>query len=254
MLLIDEKLNSSIPKTLELYNNRDENALIKIIKQRSEADFLDINTALCENEKEMLIYMIGLVQKNSSEKIMLDSSDPQVIAEAAEYIKGDFAINSVTAKERLELLPVIKKYNCYAVALPIEDNVPEDPEERLENALKIKKACEKEGINTEKIFFDILITPLSTDTEAGKKAYDTLKLFRKEGLKTVCGLSNGSFGLPKRKIINSFYLSHLMTMGLDGAICDTEDLNIKTAVKCSEMLMGNDEYCMEYVMFAKEEL
>ena len=249
MILIGEKFNSSIPKTLELYKNKNEQSIINLINAQSEADFLDINTGLCQNETEMMNYMIDLVKSNSNSKIMLDSSNSTVLLDCAKKVQGEFAINSITAKERLiELLPVIKEYNCSVIALPIEDTVPKTAKERLENAKKIIDVFDSNNMSVEKVYFDILTEPVSTNQESALVSFETLKLFKDGGLKTVCGLSNVSFGLPKRRQINAYYLSLLMGLGLDGAICDVTDPVIVSAVKTTDMLLGNDEFCMEYVM------
>lgn len=253
MILIGEKLNSSIPKTLELYKSKNQEELINIIKAQKEADYLDINTGLCENEIDMMKYVIELCQDNSRAKIMPDSSNPNVLKEVCKYIKGDFIINSVTAKERLEeIIPIVKEYDCGVVALPIVDTVPSDPEERLNNAKIIIDRFEKENISIDKIYFDILVEPLATNIESGNIIMNTLKLFKENNLKTTCGLSNVSFGLPKRKDINSMFLSNLMTLGLDSAICDVMCDEIVKSVKITNMLNGNDEYCMKYIKFVKK--
>ena len=250
MLIFGEKLNSSIPKTLELYKNKDEKGLIDLIKSQESADYLDINCALCDNELEMLKYTCDLVKNNSNAKIMLDSSDPEVLKEAAKYVSGDFIINSVTSEERLnELIPVVKEYNCGVIALPLKDIVPEDPAERLENAKIILDAFKANEAPVDKIYFDVLIEPVATNCEAGNNVLETLKLFKNEGFLTTCGLSNVSFGLPKRKNINRYFMSLLMGCGLDSAICDSEDMI--GVVKTCNMLQGKDDFCMDYIMMFK---
>lgn len=253
MILIGEKLNSSIPKTLELYKSKNEEELINIIKAQKEADYLDINTGLCDNEIDMMKYVIKLCGENSRAKIMPDSSNPEVLKEVCKYIKGDFIINSITAKDRMEeIIPIIKEYNCGVVALPIVDTVPSEPIKRLENAKIIMDRFEKENIPLDKVYFDILVEPLATNIESGKIIIDTLKLFKENGLKTTCGLSNVSFGLPNRKDINSMFLSNLMTLGLDSAICDVMNPEIIKSVKISNMILGKDEYCMKYIKYIKK--
>ena len=162
-------------------------------------------------------------------------------------IKENIFINSVTCTERIiELLPLIKEYNAKVIALPIKDKVPQSLKEREENALIICDILKKENINLNNIFFDILVQPIATDPDSGPLTIDTLKLFKKMGLKTTCGLSNVSFGLPQRKMVNSYFLSILMANGLDSVICDITDINIQRATKITDMLTGEDE-CIDYV-------
>lgn len=254
MLIFGEKLNSSIPSTLEMYNNKDEAGLIEVIKAQEGADYLDINTALCSNEPEMLKYMIELCQANSDAKIMPDSADPEVLKEAVKYIKGNFILNSVTCDERInELMPVVCENDCGVICLPMdEDGVPESGEDRLANALKIVKKFEENGVDRKRLYMDVLVQPVATDSNCAAVVLDTLDLYKKEGLITTCGLSNVSFGLPQRGQVNAGFLSLLISRGLDSAICNAGDQKIKNAVKITEMLMGQDDYCMNYVMFAKK--
>ncbi len=251
MLIFGEKLNSSIPSTLKIYNEKDEEAMINLIKAQIEADYIDINTGLCSNEEEMMIYVANLCQKENK-KVMLDSSNTNVLKNVLSTLKENIFINSVTCTERIiELLPLIKEYNAKVIALPIKDKVPQNLKEREENALFICDIFKKENINLNNIFFDILIQPIATDPDSGPLTIDTLKLFKKMGLKTTCGLSNVSFGLPQRKIVNSYFLSILMANGLDSAICDITDINIQRAVKITDMLTGEEE-CIDYVKWSKK--
>ena len=251
MLVFGEKLNSSIPSTLKIYNENNTEAIINLIKAQEEADYLDINTGLCSKEKEMMICVAELCRKEGA-KIMLDSSNVNVLIDVINNLKGDIFINSVTCKERIfEVLPLIKEYNAKVIALPIKDKVPQSLKEREENALIICDILKKENINLNNIFFDILVQPIATDPDSGPLTIDTLKLFKKMGLKTTCGLSNVSFGLPQRKMVNSYFLSILMANGLDSVICDITDMNIQKSIKITEMLTGEDE-CIEYVRWIKK--
>ena len=251
MLIFGEKLNSSIPTTLKIYNEKDEKAIINLIKAQKEADYIDINTGLCSNEEEMMVYVANLCNKENK-KIMLDSSNTNVLKNVLNTFKTNIFINSVTCTERIfELLPLIKEFNAKVIALPIKDKVPQTLKEREENALLICDIFKKENINLNNIYFDILIQPISTDPDSGKLSIDTLSLFKKMGLKTTCGLSNVSFGLPQRKVINSYFLSILMSYRLDSVICDITDMNIQKTIKITEMLTGEDE-CIEYVRWIKK--
>lgn len=253
MLIFGEKLNSSIPKTLELYKNRDEAGLTELIKSQAAADYLDINTALCDNEAEMMKYMIELCQNNSDAKIMPDSADPEILKEAVKYIKGYFILNSVTCDERIdELMPVVCENDCGVICLPIDQGgVPSSAEDRLANALKIAEKFEANGVQRHRLYMDLLIQPVATDTNAASAVLETLELYNKEGFVNTCGLSNVSFGLPKRSQVNAGFLSLLISRGLDSAICNASDEKIINAVKITEMLMGQDDFCMKYVMHAK---
>ena len=147
MLVFGEKLNSSVPSTLKIFNEKNEEAILNLIKAQGEADYLDINTGLCSNEKEMMLYVAELCRKEGA-KIMLDSSNARVLTDVISTLKGDIFINSVTCKERInELLPIIKEYKAKVIALPIKDRVPESLDERVENVKELCEIFTKENID-----------------------------------------------------------------------------------------------------------
>ena len=258
MIIIGEKLNSPIPNTLEKINNKDKDALVSLIKLQKEngANFLDINTSICrDDELENMIWLINLCIENSDCGIMIDTPNVEVVKEAIKHVKDrPVIINSVTLVDRLyELIPTIKEYNASVVCLPIDKaGVPKESETRFENAVKIIEILNSNGISNDKIYIDILIESLAIDAENVMVSIDTVKKLKQiEGIKTVCGLSNVSFGLPKRKIINAYFLCTLIGAGLDSAIVDINSVDIRDALYTSNLINGKDEYCMEYIGYIR---
>lgn len=259
MIIIGEKLNSSIPKTLEAFNQNDEEYIISLIKSQEScgADYLDINTAVCENEVEKLRYVTGLVLKHSKCGIMLDSPSPQVIKEAIGLCEGrKVIINSVTVTERIdELLPVIKETGAGVVGLPIdEDGIPSTVERRVENAKKLIQKITGYGISESNIYIDVLAETLATDSENAITAIRTIGEIAKlyPNVNTTCGLSNVSFGLPKRMLINSAFLAMAIANGLTSAILDITSLGMRNMLFASLALVGQDEYCMDFITHIRE--
>jgi 5-methyltetrahydrofolate--homocysteine methyltransferase len=255
MIIIGEKLNSSIPKTLTAINSGDTNYLINIIKEQEDAgaSFLDINTAICgEDELAKLIWLVELALKNSKCGIMLDSPSPKVIKEAIKIIKDrKIIINSVTLTDRIdELLPVIKEAGAYVVGLPI-DNVmmPETAKKRVDNASKLIEKITNFGIDIDKIYIDVLAEALSVGNENAMVTINTIKSLKElyPNVKTICGLSNISFGLPKRVNINCAFLTAAVVAGLDSAIMDITSQAMKTCLASSLAIAGKDDYCLEYI-------
>lgn len=260
MIIIGEKLNSSIPSTFKAMQEGDE-AIISLIKRQSDAgaEYLDINTAMFEEkEAEMMKKIAGLVCQHSECGLMLDSPNPAVLCQvAAEFSDKKIILNSVTADERIdELAPVAAKYNCGVVVLPMDTNgIPETADGRLECAkIAIKKLADA-GVKEENIYIDAICETLATCDTNAKTSLDVIAKVKSEtGAKTTCGLSNVSFGLPKRGVLNGVFLTISLYNGLDSAIIDPTSAEIRKALYAGNAVCGRDEYCMEYINFAREEL
>ncbi len=258
MIIIGEKLNSSIPSSFEAMKSGDDAILALIKKQEAAgADYIDINTALFEEkELEMMNKIAKLVCENTSLGVVLDSPNAQVLVEAIKSCTADrIIVNSVTTDERIdELTPVIAEKGCGVVVLPIdtENGIPDTAEGRLLNA---KKAIEKltgAGIGEDLIYVDSICETLATCDTNATVSLKTIELIKKETkANTVCGLSNISFGLPKRQFINSSFLSIAMYLGLDAAIIDASSPELTKARFSAGAVCGRDEYCMEYISFIR---
>ncbi|MDF2985037.1 MAG: dihydropteroate synthase [Eubacterium sp.] len=255
MIIVGEKLNSSIPKMFELMKakNTEEIKRIAVDQQNAGANFLDINTAIFRDEEsDMMEYILGIVLENTDCGIMLDSPSPAVIEKAIKLVSGrEIIINSITLQDRInELLPVVKNYKSGVVCLPIDNNgIPKTAESRLENSLKLIELLLEAGIEKSKIYIDVLAEALAVDNEAAKTTIDTIAALRKAqpDVHIICGVSNVSFGLPKRASINAAFLTAAIYAGLDSGIVDITNEQIQSTIFISEMIAGLDEYCMEYL-------
>ena len=159
-------------------------------------------------------------------------------------------INSITGEEaRIKrILPLAKIYNASLIALVMDDRgMPNTAEERLELVRKMSDRVKKEGFSADKLYFDPLIRPIATEPHQAKEFLKSLPMIKGLGVKTICGLSNVSFGLPARKAINSAFLAMAIEAGLDAAILDPTDKIMASSLRASRALMGLDEYCAEYI-------
>lgn len=255
MIVLGEKLNSSIPSVLEIFQRGDEREIAQLCRLQEDkgADYLDINTALADDEISMMKKIIVIARENTSCGIMLDSSDPQIIIAAAEEVENErpLILNSITLDERHELIALAASRSAGIVALPIdsENGIPETAEERFENARKLISLLGENGVAQDKIFIDVIIETLAVNGEAAMCAVNTARKIRTEypGVHLTCGLSNISFGLPKRININAAMIPALACAGLDSAILDITNEKIRAAVIASRVLSGADEYCMSYI-------
>lgn len=260
MIIIGEKINSSIPSAFEAMKSGND-AIIELIRTQREAgaNYLDVNTAMFESgELDMMKKIIQLILVHSDCGIMADSPNPSVLAEAAKFCGGrDLILNSVTVDERIdELAPVAAELGCSIVVLPInkEDGIPDNALGRLEGAKLAISKLVAAGVPEDKIFIDAICETLATCDTNAKTTIDTIRLVKSEtGAKTVCGLSNVSFGLPKRSFINSAFLSAALFCGLDSAIIDPCSRELRKSLYSAAVVAGLDEYCMEYIGFVRGE-
>lgn len=260
MLIIGEKLNSSVPKTLEALNSHDEKYLTEMIKKQAEcgAEYLDINTALTrEKETENMKWVIGLALENSDCGIMIDSPEPDVIVSCLPALGERRAIvNSITLDDRYDaLIEAVREARAGVVCLPIRGRaIPESAAERAENAKELITKLRGMGIEDGKIYIDILAEAVATNENAAVTALETLRLVREQFPKvhTICGLSNISFGLPVRAQLNAAFLTMAMQNGLDSAIADSTSEKVMDAVYIAQALLGQDEYCIEFINYIRE--
>lgn len=259
MILIGEKLNSSIPSTLEAMQSSDTEKIIALIKKQadSEADYLDINTAICTgNETEKMLEIIALAKEHSDCGIMIDTTNPDVMEKAVKAAQGrDIILNSLTITDRFDKVSALAlEHNCSVVALPIADSMPHTLEEKCKNIDILIEKLRGVGIADDKIFVDALTETLATDTENAINCLKAIEYTAKKYPKvhTICGLSNVSFGLPERKNINSSFISMAVFCGLDSVIADVSSPSLKASLMASLAICGEDEYCMDYITYIRE--
>ncbi len=259
MIIIGEKLNSSIPKTLQAMRSKDEDYILNLIKSQDEAgaDYLDINTAICgQEELQTMEWVVKLALENSKCGIMLDSPSPEVILRTIPKI-GDrkLIVNSVSLNERLEaLLPTVVETQCGIVALPIgQSGMPKNFDEKFVNAKRLIDILSAAGVSHSNIYLDILAEALATDDASGPVAMETIKAIKTTfpDVHVTCGLSNVSFGLPKRVNLNNAFLASAIFAGLDSVIIDITNASTKHALYASLVVAGKDEYCMDYLNSAR---
>lgn len=261
MLIVGEKLNSSIKRVAEAIEARDTAVIQDLARRQAEAgaDYLDANAAIrVSQELDDLAWLIETIRAVTDRPLCIDSPNPAAIARGLELLRssghpGRPLINSITAEpERLQgILPLAGQYHCPVVALTSdEQGIPTTVEDRLRIAGRIVAEAEKYGVPREDLYFDPLVLPVSTDVRNAVLFMEALSAIKAEypGVKTISGLSNVSYGLPKRKIINRAFLIMAMHAGMDAAILDPLDAELMGLLKAGEMLLGRDEFCMNYLM------
>ncbi len=261
MLIVGEKLNSSIKRVAEAIEARNAAAVQDLAKRQAEAgaDYLDVNAAIrVTQELDDLAWLIETVQAVVETPLCIDSPNPAAIARGLALFKasgrpGRPLVNSITGEpDRLHgILPLVAEHKCPVVALTSdEQGIPTTVEDRLRIAGKIVAEAEKFGVPLADIYFDPLVLPVSTDVRNGVIFMDALQAIKAghPGVKTISGLSNVSYGLPKRKVVNRAFLIMALHAGMDAAIMDPLDMELMALLKASELVLGHDDYCMNYLM------
>ncbi len=260
MLIIGEKINTSLCGVEEAVKTRNKDFIQNLAKKQvdSGADVLDVNVGTrIHSEVEDMKWMVGIVQEVVNVPLCVDSPRPEAIEVGLAECKGKAMVNSITAeKKRMEeLLPLLERFGCKIIALTMDDRgIPEDTERRYEIADKLIGALTKAGISLSDIYIDPLVRPVSTDSSSGLIVLKSIKKIMSsfEHVHTICGLSNISFGLPKRDVLNKSFLLLAMSMGLDSAILDPLDREMMGMIRAGEVLLDKDEYCLKYLTSFRE--
>lgn len=256
MIKIGEKLNSSIPATGKAMGARDAEfiARLAISQAQAGAEWLDVNAGvLMEAEAETLAWAVREIQKATPVRIMADSTNLAAVEAAlrADTV-GHAIVNSVTpSAARLDAaVPLLKEFGADVVALAMgETGVPETAQGRLDAARRALEGLDQRGISPDRVLVDPLVTAIASDHASGAVTLEAIRLIRAAfpTVRIVCGASNVSFGLPKRKIINAAFLTAAICAGADAAILDVLDEPTMLALAAAGAVAGQDEYCMEYI-------
>lgn len=253
--VVGERLNPTGKKKLkEALKNYDKAYLAReaINQTAAGADILDLNVGLPDiDETDVLVRAVRDVQEATSLPLQIDSADPRAIAAAARVYNGKPLINSVNGKREVmdAVFPTVKKYGALAVGLTLDENgIPARAEERFEIAKRIVACAAKHGIAKSEILIDCLVLTASAQQE---QVYETLRAVRlvKEnlGCKTVLGVSNVSFGLPDRDLLNSVFLAAAFGAGLDAAIINPMSLRYTEVVDAFRVLNNQDKGSKNYI-------
>lgn len=260
MLVVGERINSSRKDIEPAVRERDTEFIVREARDQVEAGahVIDVNTAtLMDQEVESLKWAVQLIQDSLSVPICIDSPNPMVVTEVLPFCKGKAMINSITAEaERYaKLIPLIQEHKPNVVGLCMDDKgMPDTAEDRIRIASDLLGKLTNDGVPIGDIYIDPVVTPVSTDTRYGMAVLDAIEAVMKgfPGVHTICGLSNVSYGLPNRKQVNQMFLVMAMTKGLDAVILDPCDKRIMANLIATMTLLGNDEFCMNYLTAFRE--
>ena len=254
VVVCGERLNPTGKKKLKaaLKEERYDELVVEAIKQeQAGAHVLDVNVGLPGiDEPKVMKHVIKLLQEVIQLPLQIDSSNFQAIEEACRYYNGKPLINSVNGKdETMEaVFPVVKKYGGVVIGLALDENgIPPKAEQRFEIAKKIINKAKEYGIDKKDIIIDCLVLTASAQQKEVMETVKAVSMVKTLGVHTVLGVSNVSFGLPNRPLLNKTFLAMAMSAGLDLPIINPLDQELMNTIDAFNVLYNYDRDATNYI-------
>lgn len=254
MIIIGEKINGTIPSVKVAIENKDEAFIANLAEKQSAAGatYIDVCASTApEHEIETLKWLIDVVQNATETPISLDSPNPRAIEAVFKYVNKPGMINSISEEgDKCEvLLPLLEGNNWEVVALTCDNNgIPNNLDAKMDITKSIVNKAAKYNVTTERIHIDPCVMALSTDNKALlnfvgeiKKIKATFPLIHVTG-----AISNMSFGLPVRSLLNKNCMAYAIEAGMDSAVLDPLDREMMGTIFAANALLGRDNYCRKY--------
>ncbi|MEZ3439397.1 MAG: homocysteine S-methyltransferase family protein [Oscillospiraceae bacterium] len=253
--VIGERINPTGKKLFkEALKRRDLDYIMKQAIEQTDggAEILDVNVGLPDiNEREMMLAAVDAVQSVTDAPLQIDTTETAVLEAALRNVSGKPIVNSVNGEdEKLEaVLPLVKKYGAAVVGLALDkDGIPKTAEKRFEIAEKILKRALEYGIPKRDVYIDCLTLTASAEQDNVMETVKAMRMVRERlGLKNVLGVSNISFGLPNRELVNTTFLTMAMNSGLDLPIMNPNSAAMIGAVRAFRLLSGYDRNGADFI-------
>lgn len=255
MIVVGEVINTTKKAVEAAVKGRDADSIRDMARAQAEAGahYIDLNAGtLGENEADSLVWLVKTVQDAVAVPLCLDSPDPAALEKALGACKSQALINSITAEnDRFEpVIRLVEKYSARVVALCMDERgIPETAAQRLGVARDMCERLDAHGVASDDIFIDPLVKPIGVAGSAAVEVLDAVRGIKGKEPKVhiISGVSNVSFGLPARKLLNRAFLVMMISAGLDAALVDPLDKNLMSLIVASEALLDKDEFCAGYL-------
>jgi len=259
MLIIGELINCTRKRIGAAAEARDAAVIREVARRQADAGahMIDVNGGVPGQEPETLRWLVEVVQDAVDLPLCLDSSDPEAIGAALPLCRKTPLVSSITEEpDRYDrLLPLVLEHGAPVVALALgSEGTPTGVEDRVDNAVRLVDRLTGAGVPLERIYVDPCVVPISVGGDQALAVADAITriLLHYPGVHTTVGLSNVSFGLPARRLLNQTLLALLLGRGLDSAIADPCDRQLMALVAAAETLLGRDDFCAEYIRAFRE--
>jgi cobalamin-dependent methionine synthase I len=262
MKIIGEKINGTRKRVAQAIAERDADFIKDLAVRQAEAGstWLDVNAGTHpDQEPDDLIWLIENIQSVVDTPLSLDSANPKALNIAMQAVNKTPLINSISGEpDRLEgILPIVAEHGCQVIALAMDaKKIPETSSERVEVIRTVIKETRTQGVPDENLYVDPLAMTIATNAQSATTAIETVRLVKQEfpEVHFTIGLSNISFGLPSRGYVNRYFLTLLMQAGLDCAILDPLDREMQKTILATELLLGHDQHCLNYIRASRKGL
>ncbi|MFL7870730.1 MAG: dihydropteroate synthase [Anaerolineales bacterium] len=262
MKIIGEKINGTRKRVAQAIAERDADFIKDLAQKQAEArsTWLDVNAGTHpDKEPDDLIWLIENIQSVVDTPLSLDSANPKALNIAIKAVNKTPLINSISGEpDRLEkILPIVAEHGCEVIALAMDDKkIPETFDKRMEIVEKVIEYTRAAGVADDKVYVDPLAMTIATLNQSAMIACDTIRAVHEKypEVHFTMGLSNISFGLPARKQVNRGLLILAMQAGLDSAILDPLDKELQAAIVTTELLLGKDKHCLNYLKASRKGL
>lgn len=255
MIIIGEKINGTRKSVAKAIDERDADFIKRLAERQDQAgsDYLDVNAGSPpDREPEDMAWLVENAQAASDLPLCLDSANPAALRACLEIAKKTPLINSLSGERaRIEgVLPLALQYKTGLIILALDDKtgIPKTSEGRMGVVNKLVSMATEGGLAEEQLFVDPLVTAIATGTDSALVSFDTIRQVKHTypAAHVTSGLSNISFGMPVRPLINRAFMAMCVMAGLDSGIADPEDNELMGTILAAEMLMGKDSYCQNF--------
>jgi 5-methyltetrahydrofolate corrinoid/iron sulfur protein methyltransferase len=254
MIIIGEKINGTRKAVALAIRERNAAFIRNLAKSQVEGGsaFLDVNAGTApERESEDMAWLVTTIQETCDVPLSLDSANPRALHAGLEIVKHTPIINSVSGeKSRLEgVLPLALEFKTSLILLALDDaGIPNTADGRMKIVDRLVGLATAGGLTEEKLYIDPLVTAISTGIDSAMITFETIKKIRSAFplAHITSGLSNISFGMPLRSLINRTFMAMAVQAGLDSAIADPNDRGLIETMTAAEMLIGKDKYCQTF--------
>lgn len=254
MKIIGEKINGTRKAVKQAVFDRDVEFIQKLAAAQADAGaaWIDVNAGTpTEREPDDLVWLVQTVQAAVIKPLCLDSANPAALAAALPEVKQPPLINSISgeAGRLMGVLPLAAQAQGGVIALAMDDKgIPADTEGRLAIVHRLLGETRGAGIPDEQVYVDPLVMTIGASGNAARVALATVRAVKAEYPKVhfTSGLSNVSYGLPVRTLINRAFLTLMLEAGLDSAILDPLDKELRKALLAAEATLGIDRHCLNY--------
>ncbi len=260
MKIIGEKINGTRKRVARAIAERDKDYIQDLATRQSQAgaSWLDVNAGTHpDQEPDDLIWLIETIQSVVDTPLSLDSANPKALNIAIQAVHKTPMINSISGEsQRLNgILPLVAEHGCQVIALALDEKkIPESAKKRFEVIQTVLAATQAAGVPDSHVYVDPLAMTLSTNSQSAMIAFETMRRVKAEHPEAhlTIGLSNISFGLPARSFVNRYFLSLAIQAGLDSAILDPLDREIQAAILTTDLVLGRDNHCLNYIRASRK--